>query len=84
MTGCRQLITGEFGRLLPTLLGCHMAFILHDARFKNFSHIVHSWPDCSQKTIEFQQTESNFYLVTDEEFVSCFYYFNLNCRKLCK
>jgi hypothetical protein len=69
MIGCKILIRGEYGRLLPSLLGCHMTYILHDARFKNFSHIVHVWPECSQKTIDFQQKESNFYLVTDEEMV---------------
>ncbi|CAG2212879.1 RNF213 [Mytilus edulis] len=65
--GCKILIEGEFGRLLPSLLGCHMAHILHDVRLKNFSHIVHVWSGVSRRTVEFQQKESNFHLVTDEE-----------------
>ncbi|XP_063404431.1 E3 ubiquitin-protein ligase rnf213-alpha-like [Mytilus trossulus] len=65
--GCKILIEGEFGRLLPSLLGCHMTHILHDVRFKNFSHIVHVWAGVSWRTVEFQQKESNFHLVTDEE-----------------
>ena len=69
--GCKILIRGEYGRLLPSLLGCHMAYILHDARFKNFSHIVHVWPECSQKTMDFLQKESRFYLVTEDEIVCC-------------
>ncbi|VDI72431.1 Hypothetical predicted protein [Mytilus galloprovincialis] len=65
--GCKILIEGEFGRLLLSLIGCHMTHILHDVRFKNFSHIVHVWPGVSRRTVEFQQKESNFHLVTDEE-----------------
>ena len=79
MIGCKILIRGEYGRLLPSLLGCHMTYILHDARFKNFSHIIHVWPKCSQKAIDFQQKESNFYLVTDEEMVCYLNIYSQNC-----
>ncbi|XP_071137099.1 E3 ubiquitin-protein ligase rnf213-alpha-like [Mytilus edulis] len=67
ITGCRHLVRGEYGRLLPSLLGCHMTYILNDMRFKNFANIVHIWPGCSQRILDFQQESSNFYLVTDEE-----------------
>ncbi|XP_052062754.1 E3 ubiquitin-protein ligase rnf213-alpha-like isoform X2 [Mytilus californianus] len=67
IVGCKHLLRGEFGRLLPSILGCHMTFILQNTRFKNFSHIVHVWPGCSQKTLEFQQNQSSFYLVTEDE-----------------
>ncbi|XP_052062680.1 E3 ubiquitin-protein ligase rnf213-alpha-like isoform X2 [Mytilus californianus] len=67
IVGCKHLLRGEFGRLLPSILGCHMTFILHNTRFKNFSHIVHVWPECSQKILEFQQNKSSFYLVTEDE-----------------
>ncbi|XP_063441660.1 E3 ubiquitin-protein ligase rnf213-alpha-like [Mytilus trossulus] len=67
IVGCKYLLRGEFGRLLPSILGCHMTFILHNTRFKNFSHIVHVWPGCSQHMLEFQQSQSSFYLVTEDE-----------------
>lgn len=69
MIGCRQLIKAEFGRLLPSLVGLHMTYILHAARFKNFSYMVNVWPECSNKVLTFQQNES-MYLVTEEEIVS--------------
>ncbi|XP_052062678.1 E3 ubiquitin-protein ligase rnf213-alpha-like isoform X2 [Mytilus californianus] len=65
--GCRHLIHGEFGRMLPSIVGCHMTFIQHDTRFKNFSNIVHVWPGCSQRTLDYQQKQSTAYLVTEEE-----------------
>lgn len=68
--GCRQLIRGEFGRILPSIVGCHMTFIQHDTRFKNFSNIVHVWPECSQKTLDYQQKQTTAHLVTQDEIVS--------------
>ncbi|VDI37174.1 Hypothetical predicted protein, partial [Mytilus galloprovincialis] len=65
--GCRQLIRGEFGRILPSIVGCHMTFIQHDTRFKNFSNIVHVWPECSQKTLDYQQKQTTAHLVTQDE-----------------
>ena len=69
MTGCKSLLRGEFGHLLPSLFGCHMAYMLSDTRFKNFSHIIRVWPDCSEKMLEVQQNDPSVFLVTDEELV---------------
>ncbi|CAC5361652.1 RNF213 [Mytilus coruscus] len=63
---CRRLLRGEYGKLLPSLFGCHVAYSSQATRFKNFSHIVCVWPDCSEKIVAFQQKEANN-LVTDEE-----------------
>ena len=70
LVGCKQLIRGEYGRLIPSLLGCHMTYILHDARYKNLSNSVNVWPECGQKMVDFQQEYSNFYLVSGDEIVS--------------
>ena len=29
-----------------------MTYILHDARFKNFSHIICLWPECGKKMVD--------------------------------
>jgi hypothetical protein len=68
--GCKQLIRGEFGRLIPSLLGYHMTYILHDARYKNLSNVVNVWPECGQKMVDFQPKNSNCYLVSEDEIVS--------------
>ena len=60
----------EFGRLIPSLLGCHMTYILHDARYKNLSNIVNLWPECGQKMVDFQQEHSHSYLISGDEIVS--------------
>ncbi|XP_071122875.1 E3 ubiquitin-protein ligase RNF213-like [Mytilus edulis] len=62
---CRKLLMGEYGKLLPSLLGCHIAYSSQATRFKNFSHIICVWQACSEKII--QQKESNNLLVTNEE-----------------
>ncbi|XP_071137105.1 E3 ubiquitin-protein ligase rnf213-alpha-like [Mytilus edulis] len=69
MVGCRQIIQGEAGRLFPALVGCHAAFNHHRARFRNFSDIVHVWPECCEKVAKFQeQTDQEMmYLVTTDE-----------------
>ncbi|CAG2250091.1 RNF213 [Mytilus edulis] len=64
---CKTLLRGEYGRLLPSLFGCHIVYAYQAARFNNFSHIVCVWPDCSEKVLEYQQGESKNFLVTDEE-----------------
>lgn len=68
--GCRRLLRGEYGSLLPSLFGCHVAYSSQTARFKNVSHIVCVWTDCSEQVVAFQQKEANNILVTDEEIVS--------------
>ena len=60
--GCKQLFGGEFERLIPSLVGCHMTYILHDAQFKNFSHIICVWPECCKKMVDDK--------VSDDEMVS--------------
>ncbi|XP_052086034.1 E3 ubiquitin-protein ligase RNF213-like [Mytilus californianus] len=64
---CKTLLRGEYGRLLPSLFGCHIVYAYQAARFQNFSHIVCVWPDCSEKVLDYQQRESKNFLVTDEE-----------------
>ncbi|XP_076109129.1 E3 ubiquitin-protein ligase rnf213-alpha-like [Mytilus galloprovincialis] len=69
MVGCTQIIQGEVGRLFPALVGCHAAFHHHKARFRNFSDIVHVWPECCEKVAKFQDNaeQEMMYLVTADE-----------------
>jgi pyoverdine/dityrosine biosynthesis protein Dit1 len=39
-----------------------MTYILHDAQFKNFSHIICVWPECCKKMVDDK--------VSDDEMVS--------------
>ncbi|CAC5380698.1 RNF213 [Mytilus coruscus] len=69
MVGCTQIIQGEVGRLFPALVGCHAAFHHNRARFRNFSDIVHVWPECCEKVAKFQELaeQEMMYLVTADE-----------------
>ncbi|CAG2239384.1 RNF213 [Mytilus edulis] len=69
MVGCKQIIQGEVGRLFPALVGCHAAFHHHKARFRNFSDIVHVWPECCEKVAKFQEhaEQEMMYLLTADE-----------------
>lgn len=74
MVGCRQIIQGEVGRLFPALVGCHATFHHYRARFRNFSDIIHVWPECCEKVAKFQEhaEKEMMYLVTADEIVRFF------------
>ena len=68
--------------MFPALVGCHATFQSHGARFRNFSDIVFVWPECSERTLKFQEGADQelksqegadkelMYLVTTDEIVS--------------
>ncbi|CAG2250168.1 RNF213 [Mytilus edulis] len=67
INGCRSLIQAEFGRLIPSMFGCHMIFIRHAVRFQHFSHIIRIRQERGQEIMNMQQNYSNSHLITDEE-----------------
>lgn len=67
--GCRILLKGEYGNLLPSMVACHVIYELNGFRFKTFSSIVCVWPKCCKRILQVQETKQNN-LVTTEEIVS--------------
>nr|XP_022293483.1 E3 ubiquitin-protein ligase rnf213-alpha-like isoform X1 [Crassostrea virginica] len=71
---CQNLLNAinmDFQERLPSIVTHFVAIhIVHNKtlpRLRNFASITRVWPECSAKIIEFQQSKSQFYLVTDEE-----------------
>ncbi|CAC5422253.1 RNF213 [Mytilus coruscus] len=69
ITSCKLIIKGEIGRLFPALIGCHKGFEIFGPRFRNFSDILHVWPECCEKVLKFEEESDKemMYLLTDDE-----------------
>ncbi|VDI21571.1 Hypothetical predicted protein, partial [Mytilus galloprovincialis] len=64
--GCKMLLKGEYGNILPSMVACHVVYELHSAQFTNFSHVVCVWPECCERIFQIQKSGQNILVTTEE------------------
>lgn len=83
ISGYKQLNQKDIAEIFCILVGCHKAFDVFGARFRNFSDIVYVFPECSEIVSKYKKDtkvakdgsgeKRMAYLLTDDEIVRFIY-----------